>query len=103
MMMKAVKLICRKKLKDKIKNETLLETLQVPKLEIIIKRQMLLEISKWGHKKDAIFETMNVKTRGNSQNKLRPVGKSKITTDSFLQGMKDVWNDNNHLLTYDSA
>ena len=69
MIMKAVRLICRKKIKDKIKNETLLETLQVPKLEILIKRQMLLEISKWGCKKDAIFETMNVRTRGNTQKK----------------------------------
>ena len=37
--MRAVRIIKKKKLKDKIRNDTLLESLGVPSLEVILKRQ----------------------------------------------------------------
>ena len=92
LVMKAIRIISKKKLSDKVKNEVLLKTLELPKLEVLIKRQMLLEMLKWGPKRENVFEPMNTKTRGNSKNKLRPIG------NSFLGNMKDVWNDFGHMI-----
>ncbi len=92
LVMKAVRILSKKKLCDRIKNEDLLKSLEIPKLEVLVKRQMLREMAKWGSKRENVFEPMNIKKRGNSMNKLRPIGKS------FLGDMKDVWNEFGHLI-----
>ena len=62
--MRAVRIIKKKKLKDKIRNDILIEPPGIPSLEAIVKRQCLLEMAKFGEKRELIFPSMNERTRG---------------------------------------
>ena len=96
--MRAVRIIKKKKLKDKIRNDILLESLGVPSLEVITKRQCLLEMAKLGEKRELIFPSMNERTRGNAMKKVRPISRNQRLQNSFLYQMQKLWNDFNHLL-----
>ena len=48
--MKACRIAKRLKISDRVRNEDILNSLKIPSLEIITKRQMLLQMSKWGQK-----------------------------------------------------
>ncbi|MED5543587.1 MAG: hypothetical protein VX721_05795 [Thermoproteota archaeon] len=74
--MKACRIAKRKKISDRVKNEDLLHSLKIPTLEIITKRQLLLQMSKWEQNKENVFPPMNVRTRGYNQGKIRRIGRS---------------------------
>ena len=53
--MKACRMAKRVKNSDRVRNEDLLNSLKLPNLETIRKRQMLLQMSKWEEKKETKF------------------------------------------------
>ena len=93
--MKACRIAKRRKISDRVRNEDLLHSLKIPTLEIITKRQMLLQMSKWEQKKETIFPPMNDRNRGYNQCKNRPLGRSQRVKNSYLPQMQKVWNDYN--------
>ena len=102
LIMKAVRIITKTKLKDKIKNEVLRESLKLDSIETLYKRQILQEMIKWDKKRHLFFQSVSEKTRGSAQNKLRPVGKKLSTKSSFLNQMQLLWNEHNHKIDRDS-
>ena len=64
--MKAVRIITKTKLKDKIKNEVLRESLKLDSIETLYKRQILQEMIKWDKKRHLFFQSVNEKTRGSA-------------------------------------
>ena len=99
MIMKAVRVVAKKKLSDKIKNSILLKSLNVCPIETIYKRQTILEVCKWSEKWPQVFQKMSEKTRGGQNKSFRPVGIKNKTKKSFLNNMVKLWNDVNHLVT----
>ena len=97
--MKAVRVVAKKKLLDKIKNSILLKSLNVCPIETIYKRQTISEVAKWSEKWPQVFQKMSEKTRGGQNNSFRPVGIKIKTKKSFLNNMVKLWNDVNHLVT----
>ena len=93
--MKACRIAKRIKISDRVKNEDLLHSLKIPTLEIITKRQLLLQMSKWEQNKENVFPPMNVRTRGYNQGKIRPIGRSQRVKNSYLPEMQKMWNDYN--------
>ena len=65
--MKGARLILRKKKIDKMKNKDILEKMSILPLELIYKRQALLEMIKWKPKWDSLFEKMFLNSRGNAK------------------------------------
>ena len=97
--LKACRIAKRIKISDRVRNEDILHSLKIPSLKIITKRQMLLQMSKWGQNKENIFPQMNVRTRGHNQGKIRPIGRSQRVKNSCLPQMQKVWNDYNSQLS----
>ena len=87
--MRAVRIIKKKKLKDKIRNDILLESLGVPSLEVITKRQCLLEMAKLGEKRELIFPSMNERTRENAMKKVSPISRNQRLQNSFYTKCKN--------------
>ena len=102
LVMRAVRIVTKVKLKDRQRNDDLLNTLGIIPTEKLVKRQFLLEMSKWGDQKDNIFPQVYKKTRGSTKNKIRHAGSNQRTKDSFLYPMQQIWNDYNHLIDHSS-
>ena len=101
--MKAVRIIAKKKLTDKVRNSILLKTLNLTPIETIYKRQTVLEMSKWSDKWDMLFQKMSAITRGGQQNKFRPFGRKHRTKISFLSNMVAIWNTVSHQINEESV
>ena len=96
--MKAVRIITQTKLKDRIRNDNLRDSLKVTSIERLYKRQILHEMVKWEKKRDLFFQSVSSKTRGSTYNQLRPIGTKLNTKNSFLSNMQLLWNEYNHLI-----
>ena len=55
-------------------------------------------MAKLGEKRELIFPSMNERTRGNTNKKVRPIGRNQRLQNSFLYQMEKLWNEFNHHL-----
>ena len=86
--MRAVRIVKNVKLKDRQRNDDLMNALEITPIDKLVKRQFLLEMSKWDEQKYTIFPQMCKETRRSTKNKIRHAGINQRTKDSFLYPMQ---------------